>query len=790
MRLLAAVGILWVACSHLAAGPVSDLAKAVRENSLDRDECYRVRDLTLVKGDLRVYLTDGYLIFSKPVAGRRVGAVFTGQVENGDAEVILRPPNLAERRSLVSFIGVPNLDDHFRAAVFLFTGDDYQALMNQIPNNPANRKSAEMGVLMESEYTPIMRGISAGFDTRLALDLMNLAARPPGLFFASVQSPKLGNYDLFFDPENPDQMAVGQFNERDNRAFFDIWTHFPLRAGTPRAPLKLDLSDFRIEATVEPDLNLSAVTRVKVKTQVDGMRLVPFNIAREMAVSEVKVNGMPAEVLQREAPKGNFGRGENDLFLVMPPSPLRAGVEYEFEFHHAGRVIVQMAEHVFYVAARANWYPSLGPQLATYDLSFRYPREWELVTPGDVVEDRTEGDWRITRRRPSAPIRLAGFNLGEYAHTQVNGAGYVVDIYANRRLDPALAPRPILIAPTPGRGRGWLQRLGNGELSPTPTVDPLARLQRIASTVGSTLEFMTSKFGPPALSHLTVSPIPGNFGQGYPGLIYLSTRSYINPSGRLPQAEDMFYDDLLVVHETAHQWWGAQVAGASYRDDWLMEALANYSALLYLEKANGAREMELLLDGYRTDLLAKRDTGETIDSAGPIVFGTRLESSLEPRAWRAITYGKGSWILQMLRQRMGDERFLSMLAEILKRYDGREITTEEFRMLASGFLPPKSDDPNLELFFDQWVYGTGIPTLKLTYKVRGKAPAWKVVGSLTQSDVPEDFSVLAPVEIQVAAGRSITQWVRSSSEPATFVVNLRQQPLKVTLDPHHGVLRR
>ena len=245
-----------------------------------------------------------------------------------------------------------------------------------------------------------------------------------------------------------------------------------------------------------------------------------------------------------------------------------------------------------------------------------------------------------------------------------------------------------------------------------------------------------------------------------------------------------------MVHETAHQWWGAQVAGASYRDDWLMEALANYSALLYLEKANGAREMELLLDGYRTDLLAKRDNGQTIDSAGPIVFGTRLESSLEPRAWRAITYGKGSWILQMLRQRMGDERFLSMLAEILKRYDRREITTEEFRMLASGFLPPKSDDPNLELFFDQWVYGTGIPTLKLTYTIRGKAPAWKVVGTLTQSDVPEDFSVLAPVEIQVAPGRSITQWVRSSSEPATFTVNLRQQPLKVTLDPHHGVLRR
>lgn len=795
LRILAGLGILSAVCLPLAAGPASDLARAVRENSLDRDECYRIRDLTLVKDDLRIYLTDGYLIFSKPVAGRRVAAVFISQVENGDAEVILRPPSLAERRSLASYTGAPTLDDHIRTAVFMFTGEDYQALMAQIPNNPTNRKSAEMGALMESQYTPTLRNLSAGFDTRFALDLMNLPARQPGLFVGVVQSAKLGLYDLFFDPESPDQIAVGQFTERNNRNFFDVWTHFPARAtraGGPHVPLSLELGDYRIEATVEPDLNLSAVTRVKVKTAVDGMRIVPFDVAREMAVSEVKVNGMPAEVLQREAPKGNFGRGENDLFLVMPPAPLRAGVEYEFEFHHSGRIIVQMSERVFYVAARANWYPSFGPQLAAYDLSFRYPRMWELVTPGDVVEDRTEGDWRITRRRPSAPIRVAGFNLGEYAHTQVSGKGYVVDVYANRGLDPALAPRPILIAPPPPvRGRGWNTRPAMPDLSPSaPPVGPLDRLQRLASTVGSALEFMASKFGPPALSHLTISPIPGNFGQGYPGLIYLSTRSYVNPSGLRPPQEDLFFDDLLVVHETAHQWWGAQVSGASYRDDWLMEALANYSALLYLERTKGARYMDLLLDGYRADLLAKRDDGQPVDSAGPIVFGTRLESSAEPRAWRAITYGKGSWILQMLRQRLGEERFLSMLAQILKRYGRREISTEEFRKLASEFLPPKSDDPKLELFFDQWVYGTGIPSLRMTYSIRGKAPAWKVVGTLTQSDVPEDFSVLAPVEIQVAAGRSITQWVRSTSEPAAFTVSLRQQPLKVTLDPHHGVLRR
>jgi aminopeptidase N len=221
-----------------------------------------------------------------------------------------------------------------------------------------------------------------------------------------------------------------------------------------------------------------------------------------------------------------------------------------------------------------------------------------------------------------------------------------------------------------------------------------------------------------------------------------------------------------------------------------MEALANYSALLYLEKRKGGHSVELMLDSYRADLLARSDSGQIVDSTGPIVLGPRLENSQEPRAWRDIIYGKGSWIIQMLRRRMGDERFFSMLRELMTRYGGKEISTEGFRELAAQFLPPKSDDPKLEAFFEQWVYGTGIPSLKLAWSIKGKAPSLRLVGTLTQSDVGEDFSALAPVEIQVARARTITQWVRSATDPVTFTAVLTQPPLKVALDPHYAILRR
>src|SRR5581483_12523314 len=131
------VALLFLAQAPLAAGPATDLAAAIRDNGLDRDQAYRVRDLTLIREDIRIYLTDGYLMFSKPVAGRPIAAVFTTDVENGDGEVLLLPPNLSERRSLAGYVGTPNLDEHFQVAALFFTGDVYQELLNQLPSNPS-----------------------------------------------------------------------------------------------------------------------------------------------------------------------------------------------------------------------------------------------------------------------------------------------------------------------------------------------------------------------------------------------------------------------------------------------------------------------------------------------------------------------------------------------------------------------------------------------------------------------------------------------------------------------------
>jgi aminopeptidase N len=117
------------------------------------------------------------------------------------------------------------------------------------------------------------------------------------------------------------------------------------------------------------------------------------------------------------------------------------------------------------------------------------------------------------------------------------------------------------------------------------------------------------------------------------------------------------------------------------------------------------------------------------------------------------------------------------------RYRYKTITTDQFRELAAEFLPAESPDPKLEDFFAQWVYGTGIPTLKMSVASSGRAPSIKVRGTLEQTDVDDDFSTLVPVEAQQAGRKSVVKWVQTSSEPVQFTMDLKLPAVKILLDP-------
>ena len=106
--------------------------------------------------------------------------------------------------------------------------------------------------------------------------------------------------------------------------------------------------------------------------------------------------------------------------------------------------------------------------------------------------------------------------------------------------------------------------------------------------------------------------------------------------------------------------------------------------------------------------------------------------------------------------------------------------------MAAEFLPKGFPDPALQAFFDNWVYDVGIPTVKLNYTVKGKAPNVVVSGSISQSEVSDQFTAFMPVEIVTARGK-IVKWV-STGDPDGFTVKLPAAPARVSLDPAGSVL--
>jgi hypothetical protein len=768
------------------------LAAAIRNAGLDAESCYRVRDLGFSREDLRFYLTEGYIIFGKPVDGRVFSAVFVTSEQGGDAEVIVMPPNRSERASLARYTESPNLDEHFSAGVFLFSDDTNKELLEQIQSG-SGKAAPDKGMLMVGQWEAVVKNLTGSVDTRLVQDQLSKRTGD-GLFHAIVTGRKLNNFDLVYDPQAPEQIAVGQLVLRENRLFFNVWTSFPGRSyrNGRKQPFRdgISLKDFRIEAELQPDLMLKAVTRMTLVTERPLAGAVGLELSRRMHITAASLDGQALEVLERESLRSDMMRaGDNGTVLFMLRQPLEPGRSYEIEIKHEGSVVMPAGNDVYFVSARTNWYPNHSLNFTLYDMRFRYPKNLNLVANGDIGEDTTDGDWRITHRRTSAPIRFAGFNLGDYTESSTEREGCTIRVYANRKLETALrTPSPPASLLPKGRDKDAPEAL------PQIPFNSGLRVQQLTQEIGGAFEFMAGHFGPPPLKTLTVSPIPGTFGQGFPGLLYLSTLSFLDPRDRPLEArremEQMFFSDILHAHETAHQWWGNLVTAENAGDDWLMEALANYSALLYLEKRKGRKALDMVLDQYRDHLLVENKDKRSVESAGPIVWGLRLSSSEMPGAWRIITYEKGSWILHMLRGQMGDEAFLKMLGQLVSRYRYQGLTTASFQKVAAEFMPPKYPDRTLEAFFDQWVYGTGVPKLTLAYRVSGNAPAAKVQGTVTQSDVDEDFSALVPIQVQVSARRTLTEWVRTSGDPASFTVATETLPSKVALDPANVILKR
>lgn len=162
----------------------------------------------------------------------------------------------------------------------------------------------------------------------------------------------------------------------------------------------------------------------------------------------------------------------------------------------------------------------------------------------------------------------------------------------------------------------------------------------------------------------------------------------------------------LVAHELAHSWSGNLVTNATWDDFWLNEGFTVYFEHRIMEAVYGREYSEMLAGLTRAELLVEADE---IFKAMP--NDTKLKLDLKGRnpddGVTSIPYNKGYFLLRLMEETVGRERFDEFLKNYFQGHKFQVMTTEEFlTYLKENLL---SEEEYAAVRVDEWIYETGIP---------------------------------------------------------------------------------
>jgi len=706
----------------------------------------------------------------------------TGAVFEGVGEVLLVPPDRAERTSLALFTQSAVLEQGFASAYFRFFDDK---LLDELRAGFRQGQDAQEFITRWQQPANVL----ARADSLAILGAMTNAEGASSTFLhLRLGGTTLGILDLFLDTNSTEQISVAQAGISKDAVYYNTWTSFPMRSARqsksqPRS--QVEVSDYHIRAKLLPPTDLSAEAEFTLTPQRSGQRAIVVQLSRYLKVAEVRLNGQPVEFIQNEAMDGSdLARRGDDLVGVIFPAPLKKDQPVNVAFKYAGPVMFDTGQEVIYVGARGTWYPNAGPSFAKYDLSFEYPSEWSLVATGRQTSSAAANGQQTTHFVTDKLMARVGFNLGKFETATSTAGSVAIHAYAARYVERALA--------------GPEARAGKHP-------DPAKEVQRIAEQAATTVAFLSSELDAFPYPNLEVTQLPALLSQSWPGLIYLSSMAYLTPDERRALGVhdpyfEMLLGKLMLSHETAHQWWGDAVDWASYRDEWIVEALANYSALLMLEKEH-PETMKLALDHYRNDLLKPRPNGILAD-AGAVTLGPRLTSSKFPDAFEPVLYGRGTWLIHMLRTMLrqasggnSDALFFSALKGLLAKSENHKISTSDLQRAFEQVLPRSliyDRQKSLDWFFDGWVNGASVPQFSLeNVRMTATATAVKVSGTVQQSNGAQGLVTAVPLYAVTTEGKQRFLAFVFADEPKTeFTLTAPVGTKQLLLDPEGTVLRR
>ena len=724
--------------SALASTAPETIFSRLRDSQLDISEAVQVNNLRLDTGMAELILEKGTLYPATPLTDHSSEVVFIGR-----GRLILDPPDEIEASQLDLFTGSHRLNTRFTEAVFAVArAAASNAILDREPVAGTFANNPERALWLYDQWkTGTIRRL-ANVESSLFLDALGDPSYD-NYFAAWFGGSTLGEFYYVVDPTASEQVTLGQFVPIDltqrEQYKYSLETRFQKSQGRLNAVNTEDLGRFDtwLSASLlddegvpftgsqglEPTLYALDVGIAKGSQRVTGRAHIhlkcssgPRNAIRLSMSTDLGINKI-------------LDSGGNELFFVRYGSsitvplvePLETGEKAELIVEYQGNPLEQYGKGSWSLRDTAQWYPHVGEMdRARYDVTFHWPRALELFASGHHVDGGVdESGMRWEHRVMDLPIDEFSFEIGEYKTTTTQVGEITVRVAFSKDMV-----------------RRWDQSV----------------LNSVNTTVVNSLEFFQEKFGPLPLKELTVVAVDRNFSQGFFGFLTLSKyQIYYGKPGSRFGFEDR---RIITSHEVAHQWWGNLVGWASYRDQWISEAMANYSAMLYSREKLDLTRTKLRgpTSGWSQALARTTEDGRTIESIGPVTLGHRLSSTKAPDAYLSIIYLKGAMILDMLAQYFhNEELFPTLMKEVVKAAGNHAISSEDF-MAAIG----KLTGVDLDWFTKQYILGTGIPDVFYSYEFQeledGK---WAIAGVARQDSVYRyQYSIVETDQGQLDAHRT------------------------------------
>ena len=774
-----------------APGPNSDPTYQALRNLTLGSEAVSVSNFELKREAGTFHLRSGTVCFVAPVAGKVTGAVFTG-----DGIFVLNPP--ASEQSMLKLLTKENeFSENFSQMVLRFTDATYDDIKR---GGSVVSSGCDAGPLKDSQHTTRHK-LKENLDSRILEDV--LSSEPGGLFVAFIHGKYYNGQELYtIDPhEGHDQVDFMTYDENK----YGDWASFPMagehKKGAIGQPIRIEHQ--QLETTLEKNANLIGKSKTTLTAQLNGVRVVPFNLFRTLRVRKVTTaEGQPLSFIQED-------KNDDPQFAVILPKTLSAGEQFTITTEYEGKeAVTNEGGGNYFPVARMNWYPnnpggSLG-EYTTYDMTFRIPKGMQIAATGARVSDNNDGGQNVTVWKSEAPQTVAGFSFGRFKveEGKLDKPEYDVQSFANQE--------------SPSWVQG-LQHAASGDDLPTMGSHMSDAALGSMSTTGLNkkalaegelaVQLYSDYFGPSLFKHLQLTQQTAcNFGQSWPELVWIPICYYFDTTVRHQLGMDWGdrgYWKVVTPHEVAHQWWGHTVGFSSYRDQWMSEGFADMSASLYLTLIEKNPKKFITFWNDERELLLERDAqGFRAIDAGPLTMGYRTSNSRTGfDTTRRLIYPKGAYILHMLRMMMQDtrtrdQRFKETMQDFVNTYRGKAATTEDFKAIVEKHMTQDMDlegNHKMDWFFNEYVYGTQLPSYQMNATFDTGADGDVVMSiKLTQSNVNDSFRMLVPIYLELPNGMLLVGRAHLTGN-ATFdqkipLKGLKEKPKRAAINYYDDVL--